>query len=96
MEVAYSPLAILIAVLFGSAMVLGMIANGARKLNGGILVGNNSLAIAAACQRPEKDHDAYLKPVMWGVLKREGKEEAGHCTFTSEDVEPPKVGELYI
>jgi len=95
MAVGYSPLAILFSLLFGSAMVLGMIVNGARKLKGGILVGNNSLAIAAACQRPEKDCDAYLKPVMWGALKgEEGKEQ--HCCFTSMEVEPPKVGELYI
>lgn len=94
MEVGFSPLAILMALLFGAAMVVGMLLNGARKLKGGVLVGNNSLAIAAACQRPEKDCNAYLKPVQWGALVcRDGQER--HCCFTSEEVEPPIVGELY-
>jgi hypothetical protein len=98
MEVGFSPLAILVALLFGSFMVIGMVINGARKLKGGILVGNNSLAIAAACQRPEKDFDAYMKPVKWGALVQgDGKrEKEGHCAFTSLEVEPPRVGELYI
>jgi hypothetical protein len=65
MEVGYSPLAILVGLLFGSGMVLGLILNGLRKLRQCVLVGNNSLAIAAACQRPEKDVDAQLKRVQW-------------------------------
>lgn len=98
MEVGYSPLAILFALLFGSSMVIGMVINGARKLKGGILVGNNSLAIAAACQRPEKDFDAYMKPVQWGALVQNGEKcgNEGHCTFTSQEVQPPIIGELYI
>ena len=61
-------------------------------------MGNNSLAIAAACQRPEKDFDAYNKPVMWGSLvDGDGEsEKGGHCTFTSLGVEPPSKGKLYI
>jgi hypothetical protein len=97
MEVGYSPSAILAALLFGSAMVVGMVVNGARKLKGGILVGNNSLAISAACHRPEKELDAHLRPVKWGALDMpyEDRKE-GHCCFTSREVEPPDVGKLYI
>jgi hypothetical protein len=54
LEVGFSPLAILLTLLFGSGMVTGMILNGFRMLKPGVLVGNNSLAIAAACQRSEK------------------------------------------
>jgi hypothetical protein len=96
MEVGYSPLAILLALLFGSGMVLGLILNGLRKLKPCVLVGNNSLAIAAACQRPEKDVDAQLKKVQWGAVRHQEGNKPGHCCFTSEDVEPPRVGELYI
>jgi hypothetical protein len=55
MDVGYSPLAVLIALLFGSGMVIAMILNGFMKLNPCVLVGNHSLAIAAACHRPDGD-----------------------------------------
>ena len=96
MEVGYSPLAILLALLFGSGMVTAMILNGFRKLKPCILVGNNSLAIAAACQRPEGDEGAHLRKVQWGVVRRPGNGVPGHCTFTSHDVEEPEVGKLYL
>ena len=35
MEMGYSQLAILISLLFGSMLVLGMVVNGGRKLQGG-------------------------------------------------------------
>jgi hypothetical protein len=96
MEVGYSPLAILLALLFGSGMVLGLVLNGSRKLRPCVLVGNNSLAIAAACQRPEKDVDAQLRRVQWGAVRHAEGGKPGHCCFTSEDVEAPRLGELYI
>lgn len=96
MKVGYSPLAILLALLFGSGMVLGMILNGVRKLRPCVLVGNNSLAIAAACQRPEKDVEAQLRRVQWGAVRHEEDGRPGHCCFTSEDVESPRLGDLYL
>jgi len=97
MEVGYSPLAILVSLLFGSGMVLAMILNGFRKLKGGVLVGNNSLAISAACHRSTDDIGAELKRVKWGALHHQLEDGTpGHCCFTSEDVEPPRVGDLYI
>ena len=97
MEVGYSPVAILIALLFGSGMVLGMVANGCRRLKGGVLVGNNSLAIAAACHRPERDVGAELRRVRWGAVKHQGSDGSpGHCCFTSQEVEVPRVGHIYI
>lgn len=96
MEVGYSPLAILIALLFGTGMVVAMVCNGARKLKGGILVGNNSLAISAACHRSIGDVGAKLGRVKWGALHHANGRTPGHCCFTSEEVEPPRAGELYI
>jgi len=95
MAIGYSPLAILMSTLFGIAMVITMILNGSRKLHGGILVGNNSLAIAAACQRPRKDVDAHLKAVKWGALVGGDENGKQHCCFTSLEVEEPKVGQEY-
>ena len=95
MAIGYSPLAILVSIAFGSAMVITMIINGARKLDGGILVGNNSLAIAAACQRPKGDVDAHLKAVKWGALVGGDNNGKPHCCFTSLEVEEPKIGEVY-
>jgi len=96
MAIGYSPLAILLSVLFGSSMVLAMIINGSRKLHGGILVGNNSLAIAAACHRPKADADAHLKAVKWGALVGGDENGRPHCCFTSLEVEDPKIREEYI
>lgn len=97
MEVGYSPLAILTALLFGCGMIVAMILNGFRKLKGGILVGNNSLAISAACHRSVNDVGAELKKVQWGALHHELDDGTpGHCCFSSEEVEPPRVGVLYI
>ncbi|KAG9230910.1 hypothetical protein BJ875DRAFT_470951 [Amylocarpus encephaloides] len=96
MQVGYSPLAILLALLFGCLMVAAMIANGFRKLRPCVLVGNSSLAIAAACQRPEWENEAHLKQVQWGAVRQPTLEQPGHCTFTSGEVEEPWVGSLYI
>ncbi|EPE31687.1 hypothetical protein GLAREA_12443 [Glarea lozoyensis ATCC 20868] len=96
MQVGYSPLAILLAVIFGSLMVLAMILNGFRKLDPGLLVGNNSLAIAAACQRPEWDSDAHLRAVRWGVVRAATDGRPGHCALCSGEVEVPKLAKKYI
>lgn len=95
MEIGYSPIAILTSLLFGSAMVLGMVLNGYRKLRPCILVGNNSLAIAAACHRPAEEVRGHLKKVRWGAILHEKNGIPGHCCFTSGEVEEPRVGDLY-
>jgi hypothetical protein len=93
MSIGYSPLAILLALLLGSGMVLEMVLNGMRKLRGGVLVGNNSLAIAAACQRPEWEKGAELGKVRWGAVWYEERGVPGHCCFSaSESVEIPREG----
>jgi hypothetical protein len=79
MEVGYFPLAILLAFLFGSGMVLGVILNGPRKLRPCVSVGNNSFAIVAACQGLDEDIDAHLRRVQWGAA---GHEEMGGRAIT--------------
>jgi hypothetical protein len=98
MEVGYSPLAILLSVLFGSCMVLAMLINGARKLGGdSVLVGGNSLAIAAACRREEEEEGLERLRVVWGVIRHEAGGMPGKVGFTGliEQCERPREGDLY-
>jgi hypothetical protein len=80
MVICYSPLAILLTTLFRFLLTLTMIANGFRRLRPCVLVGNSSLAIAAACQRLENDVGAELKKVSWGAVRHGGWDgKPGHC-----------------
>ena len=90
----YSSIAIIITIFFGSIAFLLIILNGFRRYKPGIpLVGSCSAAISAACHQPKDDHDAAIKPLMWGVVST--KDGVGHCCFTSFEVTPPVEGELY-
>ncbi|KAL8685755.1 MAG: hypothetical protein Q9218_007560 [Villophora microphyllina] len=90
----YSNIAIITVIIVGFIAVVFGIANGFRKYPAGMpLVGSNSAAISAACHAPKDDVDASVLPVMWGAVEMEGK--IGHCCFTSYEVTPPVVGELY-
>lgn len=62
------------------------------------LAGERSLAISAACHPPATDTRAIILPVKWGALEGIGREEGGigHCTLTSQDVDPPVKGRLYV
>ena len=92
----YSASALIAVIILGSIMVLVLIGNAFRRLDGGIpLVGSCSLAISAACHRPPADKDAAYLPVQWGVVTQPSGCEPGHCCFTSFEVEPPIVGQLY-
>jgi len=72
-----------------------MIGNGCRKLEG-VVMGNNSLAVAAACQRGDEE-GAQLGRVRWGAVRHEVDGVPGHCTFSGrERVEAPREGDLYI
>ena len=92
----YSAYAMVILLISGSAMILVLILNGFRKLDGGIpLVGSCSLAISAACHRPPWDTNAAYEPVQWGAVSHETSEGPGHCCLTSFAVEPPIPGQHY-
>ena len=79
------------SLIFFTTLGLGM-----WKLpRGALLVGNNSLAISAACHPPQDDVDAAFLPVMWGAVSHENGDMRGHCCLTSHEVEEPKYGGWY-
>lgn len=90
----YSCIAIITAIFVGTiALVFGNV-SGFRKYPAGMpFFGSSSAAISAACYAATEDVDASLLPLMWGAVETEG--EVGHCCFTSFDVTPPVVGNLY-
>ncbi|KAE9378504.1 hypothetical protein N431DRAFT_528895 [Stipitochalara longipes BDJ] len=54
-----------------------------------------SLVISAACHPPPEDPNAQLKQVQWGVVRERFGARVGHCSFTSEEVSPPKEEKYY-
>jgi len=94
--VGYSSSAILSTIVFGTCMLLVVIAISFKRLPGIIpIAGSCSMALAAAAHRPESDVDAAVLPVKWGVVNMEGDDDVGHCCFTSEEVTEPQEGKLY-
>ena len=93
----YSAYALAVTIIFGSAMVLALIANGFRHFDPTImrLAGSCSLAISAACHRPPEDREASFLPVQWGAVSHDSAEGPGHCCFTSFDIERPIEGHRY-
>ena len=96
----YSPIAILVTIVVGAAVMLLGIAMGYRRYKPGMpLVGSCSAAISAACHPPYRDKDASVSKLRWGVVKDQGLDgqdyAMGYCSFTSFEVEKPKTGERY-
>ena len=94
-EVGYSCTPILCAILLGTMMLLVALGSGCRKLASHIpLASSCSVAISAACHRPQWDEDAAFLPVQWGEVYGEGDHEVGHCCFTSEAVKELTPGRM--
>ena len=96
----YSPMAIIFVIVLGFIVVLVGIANGFRKVKGGMpFAGSCSAAISAACHPPKADVNASSKRVKWGVVAERNPNDpdssVGHCSFTSFKVETPIVGRRY-
>lgn len=97
----YSPIAIIFTLIVGACTVLFGIITGFRRYKCSMpLAGSSSAAISAACHPPKDDVNAYLKPLMFGVVEEEegplhNKKIYGHCCFTSFEVRKPVMGELY-
>lgn len=66
-NLGFIALTILACVVMCLTVGVGMI----KLPRGSLLVGNNSLAISAACHPPEGDEDATLLPVIWGAVSHE-------------------------
>jgi hypothetical protein len=108
--VGFSPIAILITVSVGAALILAQVCHSLRKINGLIPVhGNSTVAISAACHpgsatyendqgvmvnHPEEN--MALRRVMWGaVVQARDNSEVGHCSFTADMVDLPIRGRKY-
>ena len=92
-----SPLPMVFALVLGVLLIVGTYLIGIRKYDPSMpLAGSCSVAISAACHRPEWDIAAHLAPVKWGVVPgSEDENGVGHCCFTSGEVEAVESGKLY-
>ncbi|MCJ1308393.1 hypothetical protein MMC25_002046 [Agyrium rufum] len=91
----YSCIAIVLALVVGSLLVVGSWVNSFRRYPGNIpLATTGSAAISAACHPPKDDVDAAFKEVQYGEIGR--LDGFRHCTFTSHEVSTPISGELYL
>jgi hypothetical protein len=93
----FSPIGILLVILFGVTTVCIVIAIGRKRFKTGMPVASsNSLAISAACH-PNTDEvdegDAAYKLIQWGVTGV--SEGVGHCSFSSKEVLAPQDGNIY-
>ncbi|KAI7165325.1 hypothetical protein KC349_g318 [Hortaea werneckii] len=87
-QVGYSCLPILLAILFGTAMLIAALGCGLRRFPSYIPVaGSCSVALAAAAHRPKDDVDAAFLPMQWSEVRSEGTDEVGHCCFMSQERE---------
>ena len=94
----FSPLPMVIVLVLGSLTIIGTLLIGwDRRYDPSMpLAGSCSVAISAACHRPEWDIAAHLALVKWGVVPgSEDENGVGHCCFTSGEVEAVQSGKLY-
>ncbi|PLB51183.1 hypothetical protein P170DRAFT_455443 [Aspergillus steynii IBT 23096] len=78
----YSLVAILTTLIVGAIATLSLMGLSLRRYKSNMpLPIYSSIEISAACHPPADDHDAALKPVMWGVVPEDGR-----YTFTSKEV----------
>jgi len=95
-SVGYSCAPIVCIIVLGSCMLFVAVGMGFRRFASHIPVaGSCSVAIAAACHRPDHDVDAAVLPVQWGEVISEGTGELGHCCFTSDEVQEMVPGRMY-
>ncbi|KAE8393115.1 hypothetical protein BDV23DRAFT_180994 [Aspergillus alliaceus] len=65
----YSPIAIFCGLLVSGVAIIALLGLSCRRLKSRMpLATHCSAAISAACHPPPDDHDAALKPVMWGEV----------------------------
>lgn len=95
----YSPIAIITVILFGSLMIIAIVAFGFMPYKQGMpLAGSSSMAISAACHLDKSvDADgatAAVEKVQWGVVGT-SEDGIGHCSFSTQEVTPPVKENLY-
>ena len=95
----YSPIAMLLAVIVGSLMVIALVGFGYIPYRSGMpLAGSCSLAISATChpvqQSKAKDCTLSEEKLQWGVVST-SPDGIGHCAFSSVRVGSLTKGCLY-
>ena len=90
-ETAFSPLAALIAILWGVAILSAFLMIALKKAPADMpLVGSCSAAISANCQRPNEDSQGFSSHVQWGTIVPPGDggegSRLGWCSFTGMPV----------
>jgi hypothetical protein len=93
----YSPIAIFTTLMLGIVMTWAAVGIGFMPFKEGMNVaGSCSAAMSAACHEIDEvdGFEAARSKVQWGVVGVNA-EGVGHCTFTTREVETPKVGHLY-
>lgn len=92
----YSPISIITVVIFGTFMIIAVIAFGYIPYKQGMpLAGSSSMAISAACHPGDGDGAAAaVEKVQWGVVSVD-EDGIGHCSFSMQKVTPPVEGQIY-
>ena len=95
---AFSPLAIIMTLLFGTVMVLGIVVVGMLRFPTGVpVVANCSAAISAACHVPDSEdgYETSISEVQWGATNDKDENGDIHCSFSSLPVTFLKNGNWY-
>jgi hypothetical protein len=93
----YSTLSLVVFALVFCALLLGVLYLLLRKMEVCIPpVCHCSLVISAACHGAEREVDAQLYEIMWGVTEDAGAHTPGHCTFSSRQVRSLQPGAVYV
>jgi hypothetical protein len=93
----YSPIAILLVLIFALLMAAVAILLGFKRFKSGMpMVGSCSVAISAACHPVPggEKRVATDEPLTWGVMGM-NVGGVGHCGFSNDLLEAPKRGNLY-
>lgn len=92
--IGYSILGIILSLVSGVLVLTVILIVGCFPRYRSIIpmASTSSIAIAAACHRPDEDIDAHLLPLRWSVVEWEG--DLGHCAFSTEadDMRPGDQG----
>ncbi|KAL2166979.1 hypothetical protein VTG60DRAFT_1902 [Thermothelomyces hinnuleus] len=91
----WSPAGLVSVIVVGIAMIVFLLASGARRLSPYMPVaGSRSAAIAAACHLVPYKKMACEEPLQLGATIHEG-DGRGLCSFSSGEAEPPIQGMMY-
>jgi hypothetical protein len=100
-QAGYSLLGIVLSIAVCGVLMLALLFNSfLRKYSNAPRdfpsLATNSIALAAVCQRPDEDTDAYLLYVGLGIIPCKEQDSDGWLAFsTFVDLQPPRAEKLY-